>query len=317
MRDCSVRGGSSTFIRISSNADTISVSDSELESCVFHKNGFIDILGEAGFLVGKFSISGCSFSSCSSSAESTLFRINNGTCTSISIEDNLFDSCRGGGTIGLFNLTSVEFQFRSNNVSFSESSIEYVCVFGLHDEKEELVIEGDRFTGLGETFATTRFINVTNIHKQVSFVGCIFENVTSNLGGVSFKIQVDTLNVLGCVFHDLSCENNGGAIHTGGSKRFTAENCSIYSCSANAGDGGDGDGGGAMYLEYELTYASIEGCVFTNNRCSRNGQSIQVPFTGTVDDLTIFNCTFKEHAGSSIICFTFTQAGANFIYTRM
>ena len=317
VRDCFVRGGSSTFIRISSNADTVSISGSEFDACEFHKNGFIDILSGAGFLVGKFSISGCSFSSCSSSAGSTLFRINNGTCTSILIEENLFDSCTGGGTIGLFNLTSVDFQFRSNNVSFSDGNAEYVCAFGLHDEKEELVIEGDRFSGLGTTFARARFINVTEIHKQVSFVGCIFENVTSNLGGVSFRIKVDTLNVLGCIFHDLSCANNGGAIHSGRSKRLTAENCSIYSCSANAGGGGDGDGGGGLYLEYELEYASIEGCVFTNNRCSRNGQSIQVPFTGTVDGLTIFNCTFKEHAGSSIICFTFTQAGANFIYGHM
>ena len=213
----------------------------------------------------------------------------------------------GGDTVGLFDLTSPEFSFRSNNVSFVALNSEFVCRFGLHDEKQELVIEGDRFSGLGTTFTKTRFINAAEIHKHVSLVGCIFEDASIEQGGVSFKIIVDTLSVLNCTFHDLSCENNGGAIHTFGSRRFIAENCSIYSCSAKAGLGVAGDGGGAMYLEYELTDASIEGCVFTNNRCSRNGQSIQVPFYNNVDGLTIFNCTFNEHVGSSIICFTYTR----------
>ena len=312
---CFVTGGPSTFIRVDGNAQGISVSGSEFDECHFALKGFIYIVGESE-LVEAFSVSGRNFTNCDSFASSTLFQISNGTCHSVTIDGCLFESTRGGGTVGLFNVVSSELRFVNNDVSFTEVVERAVCQFGLRDVSQDLRIEGDRFSGLGANLSWGRFVHVTEDHQQVSFVNCIFED-TVHLGGPCFSIDVENLNVFGCIFRRLSCRGNGAAIHTGGSRHLIVENCSISSCSSDAGGEGGGvaSGGGGLYLEYKLKSASIEGCVFTSNKCARNnGQSIQVPFNDNVNGLVIFNCTFKSHVGPSIICFTYTKNGTNYIY---
>ena len=245
MDHCHVHGGPNTFIRILSRAGNITVSGTNFTGCSFAQPGFIAIVG-SDFPVGLFSVFDCNFTDCHSSAQSTLFKITNGTCDTSSIERCRFESCTGGGTNGLFNIISSSLIFRSNEVIWSATDVKPVCLFGLHDEKQELIIEEDIFSGLGTIMGESHFVGVPSNMKRVSFVGCTFEDANSN-GAAAFEMEVDTLNVIGCEFRDLSCVWNGGAFHTGGSTRLIMENCSISSCSCGAGTNNKtGNGGGGI-----------------------------------------------------------------------
>lgn len=67
-----------------------------------------------------------------------------------------------------------------------------------------------------------------------------------------------------------------------------------------------------LKLAANRVYAEIYETTFINNSSPIGGQSIMIPFQGSLSGLHVSNCTFKEHRSSSIICYNFWRGKKNY-----
>lgn len=333
--DCIFRGNQGKLLYVSkeeSGSPSFDMSNCSFEDC----RGTGLVFSREGVSVGGVSFTGCNFSSCealilelqSLGDSLTLFDCSFLEChteaskssicviekpnLAVDIRNCVFEMC-GGSDGSAISIVCEDLTLISNEFNGLREGSGYGIQVGLVNKEKELSFDHCKFSNNGAN-VTEKFINISDEHKSVSFIDCEFREMGATTGGGALKLNLvqegAKLSLLRCVFFACYCKNDGGAIHGQGTNTIIIEECTFQECYCLEGYPEAG-GGGAVYIKYTTKSATVSHCKFINNTSPRNGQSVElqcVPGYDTFyESVTLFNCSFLNHAYGSIVCFVYSN----------
>lgn len=232
------------------HVSSVLLSESHFTSCCSGSNGLVLASGD-GVSVGLFTFLNCDFKDCCcdapSSDEARFLYFKDGSYDRVEFIGNHLLNCSGGAGQGsVLSVTPFELVFLNNTLDLLVTGCQSAAAFGLHDERDSLVIENSSFSNGNTrmTLGNSHFVYISNDHQDVCFDNCTFRDIEA-AGCPSFEITVGTLRVTDCEFSHLTCEWNGGGLHTSNTRNVYVHNSTFCSCRAGSRD----LGGGGLYIE--------------------------------------------------------------------
>ena len=185
----------------------------------------------------------------------------------------VLNDCRFYSTVQhLFDIDSYRLNIKIQNCEFSGSAS---CYGHVNVEGAFLYVNNSTFTNLNAKYATAIYAATT----YALINNTQFSNLNANLTAGAFGIKYDDIanltpqfSIENCIFENVSCKNDGGAIFIDAGGMFgpknntisTIRNCSFNNCSSSFG-------GAVCHLNCEL---AIDNCNFTNNYADVAGGAI-------------------------------------------